>query len=181
MTTPLCRFDVVTLDILSFGKQCKNGFDSVVVFTDRLSKRSYIAPCYKTSTAADLVRIFFETVFRNQGMSRVLLSDNGPQCHSEFWTEFFALLRTEVKLTSSYHPQSNGGSEKALRSYVSVRQDDWDTYLVYMNLRTTILSMYPLVLVPLIFNLHNHLTRDALYKTAQDFRLRHDATCKPHS
>ena len=84
-------------------------------------------------------------------------------------------------MTSSYHPQSNGGSEKALRSYVSVRQDDWDTYLVYMNLRTTILSMYPLVLVPLIFNLRNHLARDALYKTAQDFRLRHDATCKPHS
>ena len=96
MTTPLCRFDVVTLDILSFGKQCKNGIDSVVVFTDRLSKRAYISPCYKTSTAADLARIFFETVFRNQGMSRVLLSDNGPQFHSEFWTEFlhFSELRS---------------------------------------------------------------------------------------
>jgi len=77
MTTPLRRFDVVALDILTFGKQCKNGFDSVVVFTDRLSKRTYISPCYKTATVADLARIFFDTVFRNQGMSRVLLSDNG--------------------------------------------------------------------------------------------------------
>jgi len=140
MTTPLRRFDVVALDILTFGKQCKNGFDSVVVFTDRLSKRAYISPCYKTATAADLARIFFDTVFRNQGMPRVLLSDNGPQFHSDFWTEFFALLRTEVRLTSTYHPQSNGGSEKfnktlleALRSYVSARQDDWDTYLVYIE------------------------------------------------
>jgi transposase InsO family protein len=80
----------------------------------------------------DLARIFFDTVFRNHGMSRVLLSDNGPQFHSDFWTDFFALLRTEVKLTSTYHSQSNGGLEKfnktliqTLLSYVSVRQDDW--------------------------------------------------------
>jgi transposase InsO family protein len=73
-------------------------------------------------------------------MPRVLLSNNGPQFHSDFWTEFFALLRTEVRLTSTYHPQSNGGSEKinktflkVLRSYVSSRQDDWDTYLVYIE------------------------------------------------
>ncbi len=134
MTTPLIRFDVVVLDILTFGKQCKNGFDSVFVFTDRLSKRAYISPCYKTATTADLARIFFDTVFRNKGMSRVLLSDNGPQFHSDFWTEFFAFLRTVVKLTSNYHPQSNGGSEKlnktlmeVLQSYVSARQNDWDT------------------------------------------------------
>jgi hypothetical protein len=67
MTTPLCRFDVVTLDILSFSKQCKNGFDSVVVCTDRLSKRAYISPCHKTVTVPDLARIFFDTVFRDQG------------------------------------------------------------------------------------------------------------------
>jgi hypothetical protein len=43
-------------------------------------------------------------------------------------------------LTSTYYPESNGGSEKfnktlkeALRSYVSARQDDWDTYLVYIE------------------------------------------------
>ena len=108
MTTSLRRFVVFVfaLDILTFDKQCKNGFDSVVVFTDRLSNRSYIAPCYRTSTGADLARIFFDTVFRNQGIPRVLLSDNGLQFYSFFLQEFFALLRTDVKLTSTYHPQS---------------------------------------------------------------------------
>ena len=67
------------------------------------------------------------TVFRSQGMPAVLLSDRGPvQFTNEFWEEFFGLMRTTVKLTSSYHPQSNGGVEKfnrtlleALRHYIS--------------------------------------------------------------
>ena len=70
-------------------------------------------------------------------MPRVILSDNGPQFVSEFWKQLFLLLETSIRLTSSYHPQSNGGQEKfnktlieALRTYVSHRQDNWDECLL---------------------------------------------------
>jgi transposase InsO family protein len=66
-------------------------------------------------------------------MSRVVLSDNGPQFISEFWEQLFALLGSGIRFTSTYHPQSNGGQEKFnktfiedLRTYVSHRQDNWD-------------------------------------------------------
>jgi hypothetical protein len=84
--------------------------------------------------------IFFRTVFRSQGMPRVLLSDNGPQFTSAFWTEFFSLLQTDIRLTSSYHPQSNGQTERfnrtlieALRSFVNARHDNWDQFLVHFE------------------------------------------------
>ena len=70
----------------------------------------------------------------------MLLSDRGPQFASEFWTEFFGLLKTDIRLTSSYHPQSNGGVEKfnktlleALRSCVNARYSDWDEYLPHIE------------------------------------------------
>jgi hypothetical protein len=73
-------------------------------------------------------------------MPRVLLSDNGPQFTSEFWTEFFSLLQTDIRLTSSYHPQSNGQTERfnrtlieALRSFVNARHDNWDEFLVHFE------------------------------------------------
>jgi len=134
---PFRRFDVVALDIVSGFPTTKTGFDVIVVFTDRLTKRVYIEPCTKTASARDLALIFFRTVFRSQGMPRVLLSDNGPQFTSEFWTEFFSLLQTDIRLTSSYHPQSNGQTDRfnrtlieALRSFVNARHDNWDQFLV---------------------------------------------------
>jgi hypothetical protein len=81
-----------------------------------------------------------QTVFRHQGMPRVILSDNGPQFVSEFWKQLFLLLETSIRLTSSYHPQSNGGQEKFnktliedLRTYVSHRHDNWDECLLYFE------------------------------------------------
>lgn len=73
-------------------------------------------------------------------MPRILLSDNGPQFVSNFWKEFFSLLQTDIRLTSSYHPQSNGQTERfnrtlieALRSFVNARHDNWDTFLVHFE------------------------------------------------
>ena len=74
----------MSLDLLSGFPTSKNGYDCIVAFTDRLSKRAFISPCHKTSSAKDLALIFFQTVFRQQGMPRILLSDNGPQFISVF-------------------------------------------------------------------------------------------------
>jgi hypothetical protein len=75
--------------------------------------------------------------FSHRVSPRVLLSDNGPQFTTEFWTEFFSLLQTDIRLTWSYHPQSNGQTERfnrtlieALRSFVNACHDNWDQFLV---------------------------------------------------
>jgi hypothetical protein len=81
---PSRRFDVVSVDLLSGFPTTKNAYDCIVSFTDRLTKRDYISPCHKSSNAKDLSTIFMQTVFRQQGMPRVILSDNGPQFISEF-------------------------------------------------------------------------------------------------
>ena len=137
---PLRRFEVVALDIVSGFPTSQRGYDAIVVFTDRLTKRAFIEPCKKTASAGDLARIFFTSVFRSQGMPRILLSDRGPQFVSEFWSSFFGLLQTDIRLTSSYHPQSNGGSERfnrtlieALRCFVNARQNNWDEFLVHFE------------------------------------------------
>jgi len=149
---PSCRFSVVSLDLISEFSLSKNGNNIVVVFTDRLSKRVWLEAINKASSARDLAEIFLHIVFRSQGMPSILLSDQGLQFQSQFWKEFFGLLRSNVRLTSSYHPQSNGGTEKfnktllkSLRHLVNVRQDKWEEQLPYMTSRTMPHLMLPLV------------------------------------
>jgi transposase InsO family protein len=128
---PSRRFDVVSVDLPSGFPTTKSGYDcivafTIVAFTYRLTKRAYISTYHKGSSAKDLATMFMQTVFRHQGMPRVILSDNGPQFVSEFWKQLFLLLETSIRLTLLYHSQSNGGQEKFnktliedLRTYVS--------------------------------------------------------------
>ena len=137
---PLRRFDVISIDIMCGFPPTTSGQDGVVVFTDRLTKRIWIEPVSSAISAAELAHIFFRTVFRTQGLPRKILSDRGPQFISEFWHAFFKLLKTDIRLTSSYHPQANGGTERAnrtllesLRCFVNARQDNWSDHLVYFE------------------------------------------------
>jgi len=57
-TIPSRRFDVVSVDLLSGFPTTKNGYDCIVAFTNRLTKRAYISPCHKTISAKDLATIF---------------------------------------------------------------------------------------------------------------------------
>jgi hypothetical protein len=136
---PSSRFDVVSGDLMSDLPTTENGNDFIVTFTDRLTKRAYISPCHKSISVKDLTTIFMETVFRHQGMTRVVLSDNGPNSIVN-WKQLFALLGSVISLSSTYHPQSNGGQEKfnktlieTLRTYVYHRQDNWDEYFLYFE------------------------------------------------
>jgi hypothetical protein len=83
-----CRFDVVSVDFLSGFPTTKNGYDCIVVFTDRLTLRTYISPCQKSISAKDLDTIFVETVFRHQGMSRVVCLIMGPNSLVNFGNNF---------------------------------------------------------------------------------------------
>ena len=137
---PARRFDVIALDIVSGFPPDADGNDAAVVFTDRLTKRAWIEACNKGISAYELANMFMRTVFRSQGLPTILLSDRGPQFISDFWTDLFASLKTQVRLTSAYHPASNGGSERlnrtlieALRAYVNARHDNWSSHLLYFE------------------------------------------------
>ena len=65
-----------------------------------------------------------------------IISDRGPQFDSTFWKSFFSYLNVNVKLSTAYHPQTDGQSERTtqtlesyLRCFVNHLQDDWTSWL----------------------------------------------------
>jgi hypothetical protein len=73
---------------------------------------------------------------RLHGVPEIVISDRDPRFTSHFWTALWKELGTKLKMSTSYHPQTDGQTENAnrtlenmLRSYVNYHQDDWDERL----------------------------------------------------
>ncbi|MDA4119333.1 MAG: reverse transcriptase domain-containing protein [Thaumarchaeota archaeon] len=110
----------------------KEGNNTVCVFVCRFSKRPISIPCKKEVDAKVLAGLYMSHVHRYFGPATTIVSDRGPQFISAFWREFCHALGTKLKLSTPYHPQTDGQTENAnqwidqrLRPFVGAFQDDW--------------------------------------------------------
>jgi transposase InsO family protein len=110
--------------------------DAILVFIDRLSKMVHFAATHTTVTAKDTARLFRHEVFRLHGMPREIILDRDTRFTSNSWKEVCRLLDIRQGLSTAYHPQTDGQTERTnriledmLRHYVNPMLDDWDEHL----------------------------------------------------
>ena len=84
------------------------GYTTIAVFVDRLTKMVHFAPWTKEISADQYPQLFIDNVFRLHGTLEVIVSDQDPRFTSRFWTEFFQILGTDLRLSTAFHPQTNG-------------------------------------------------------------------------
>ncbi|KAK3545960.1 hypothetical protein QTP70_017100 [Hemibagrus guttatus] len=84
----------------------------------------------------EAAELLFNQVFRYFGIPEGIVSDRGPQFVSRVWRAFFTCLGVAVNLSSGYHPQTNGQTERKiqeinryLRTFCHGHQDSWSQYL----------------------------------------------------
>ena len=113
-----------------------NGFDSILVVIDRHSKWGTFIPTRTDITAANLADILFDRVFALHGLPLSIVSDRGSKFVSKFWTYLNKRLDVRLRLSTAYHPQTDGQTERTnqvmetyLRIYCSHNQDDWSALL----------------------------------------------------
>ena len=112
------------------------GFNAILVVTDRLTKMRHLIPCHTTATATDTATMFFHYVFKLHGLPNSIVSDRGTQFVAEFWRSLCQLLGIQARLSTAYHPESDGQTERFnavaeqyLRAYINYQQDDWSRWL----------------------------------------------------
>ena len=126
----------VSMDFITQLPDTHRGHDAILVFCDRLTKMVHFAPTTTDVGAEGTARLFTEHVFRLHGQPKYLVSDRDTRFTSKFWTELMARLGTKQRLSSAFHPQTDGQTERVnrtleqmLRMFVGPRQDDWDELL----------------------------------------------------
>uniref|UniRef100_A0A8C5MFI7 Gypsy retrotransposon integrase-like protein 1 n=1 Tax=Leptobrachium leishanense TaxID=445787 RepID=A0A8C5MFI7_9ANUR len=108
------------------------GYNTVMVVIDRFSKMAHFLPHTGIPTAAQTATLFIKEIFRLHGLPSTIISDRGSQFTSLFWKSFCKTLRMQQSLSTAYHPQTNGQTERTngtleqyLRCFTSHLQDDW--------------------------------------------------------
>jgi transposase InsO family protein len=135
----------VSMDFKSFPRD-KKGYDAVFVVVDRLSKRCFSLPCHKTTTAQEAADMYYRYIWRIYGPPRSIVSDRGSQFISAFMNELCRLIGIKQKLSTAYHPQTDGNTEivnqyldQRLRPFVNYHQDNWSDLLPCMDWAQAIL------------------------------------------
>lgn len=108
----------------------------ILVVVCRLTKMALFIPTYKTATSIDLAKLFLRHVFSKHGVPQDIISDRGRHFVSNFWSSLCDHLRIKSNLSTAYHPETDGQTERVnqileqyLRFYVNYEQDDWVSLL----------------------------------------------------
>jgi hypothetical protein len=114
-STTTLPFKQLSVDLVT-DLPLSDGYDSLMVVVNHgLTKGVILAPCSKTIDANSIAQLFFEFVFKQFGLHDILISDRGPQFASAFTRELVQILQYDIHLSTSYHPQTDGQTERTNR------------------------------------------------------------------
>jgi len=88
------------------------GHDAILVVCDRFSKISHFVAMTEKTTAEGLVRLFRDNMWKLYGLLESIISDRGLQFAVGLTKELNKMLEIETKLSTAYHPQTDGQTER---------------------------------------------------------------------
>ena len=101
---------------------------------------SEFVPLSKLPSALETADLLTQHVFRLHGLPLDIVSDRGPQFTSQVWKAFCRALGASVSLSSGYHPQTNGQTERAnqdletaLRCVTARHPSSWSSHLTWVE------------------------------------------------
>ncbi|XP_019434813.1 PREDICTED: uncharacterized protein LOC109341363 [Lupinus angustifolius] len=124
LEVPVWKWDSIAMDFMSVFPRTQKGFDSILVVVDPLTKSSNFHPINMRYSLEKLANLYIREIVKLHGVPSSIISDRDPR------------LGTKLKLSSAYHPQTDGQSEKTiqsledlLRACVLEKPGSWDTNL----------------------------------------------------
>nr|GEV09350.1 hypothetical protein [Tanacetum cinerariifolium] len=124
------------MDFVTKFPKTQSGNDTIWVVVDRLTKSTHFLPMKETDPTDKLARLYLKKVVTRHGILVSIICDRDPRFTSNFWKAFQMAIGTRLDMSTAYHPETDGQSEKTihkledmLRAYVIDFGNGWERHL----------------------------------------------------
>jgi hypothetical protein len=94
------------------GLPRSNRADCILVVVDKFTRYAHFILISHPYTTSSVAVVFLKEVYKLHGLPASIISDRDPVFTSHFWQCLFKFSGTSLKLSSSYHPQTDGQTER---------------------------------------------------------------------
>ncbi|GJW85677.1 putative reverse transcriptase domain-containing protein [Tanacetum coccineum] len=108
--------DNITMDFVTKLPKSSQGYDTIWVIVDRLTKSAIFMPMRETDPMDKLARMYLKEVVTKHGIPVSIICDRDPRFASNFWKSLQKALGTSLDMSTAYHPQTDGQSERTIQT-----------------------------------------------------------------
>jgi len=104
------------MDFITHLPKSTRGYDAIWVIMDRLTKCAHFLSINQKLSMDKLVELYVREAVRLHGVLASIVSDQDPRYTSRFWQSLQTTLGIQLRMSSAYHPQTDGQSERTIQS-----------------------------------------------------------------
>ncbi|GJY97298.1 putative reverse transcriptase domain-containing protein [Tanacetum coccineum] len=113
---PEWKWERITMDFVTGLPRTSSGYDSIWVIVDRLTKSAHFLPMKKTDSMEKLTRLYLKEVVCRHGVPLSIILDRDSRFASGFWRSLQNALGTNLNMSTAYHPETDGQSERTIQT-----------------------------------------------------------------
>jgi len=124
------------MDFVTGFPKNQKGNDAIWVIIDRLTKSAHFLPTRMDKPVRKFAEQYIGEIIRLHGTPVSIVSDRDPRFTSRFWGSLQECMGTQLNLSTAYHPQTDGQSERTiqtledmLRSCALDFEGNWEEHL----------------------------------------------------
>ncbi|GJS41499.1 putative nucleotidyltransferase, ribonuclease H [Tanacetum coccineum] len=113
---PTWKWERITMDFVTKLPKTSSGHDTIWVIVDRLTKSAHFIPTRETDSMETLTRLYIKEIVSRHGVPISIISDRDSHFTSRFWQSMQNALGTQLDMSTAYHPQTDGQSERTIQT-----------------------------------------------------------------
>ncbi|GJV98556.1 putative reverse transcriptase domain-containing protein [Tanacetum coccineum] len=110
------KWDNITMDFITQLPKTSSGYDTIWVIVDCLTKSAHFFPMRENDLIERLTKLYLKEVLTRHGITISIICDRGVRFMSNFWRSFQKALGTHLDMSTAYHPQTDGQSERTIQT-----------------------------------------------------------------